>query len=41
MNQNRDQLGCTYRGNEVYHYFNPDTKLNVMVNPKTNKFISG
>ena len=31
----------TYRGNEVYHYFNPDTKLNVMINPKTNKFISG
>ena len=30
----------TYRRNAVYNYFNPDTKLNVMVNPKTNKFIS-
>lgn len=40
MRSTHARLG-TYRGNEVYHYFNPDTKLNVMVNPKTNKFISG
>lgn len=31
----------TYRGKPVYHYYNPDNNLNVMVNPKTNKFISG
>lgn len=40
MRSTHARLGI-YRGNEVYHYFNPDTKLNVMVNPKTNKFISG
>ena len=31
----------TYRGQDVFHYFNPETNLNVMVNPVNNKFISG
>ena len=31
----------TYRGQDVYHYFNPETNLNVMVNRVNNKFISG
>ena len=31
----------TYRGNTVYHYYDPNTKLNVMVDRNTNKFISG
>lgn len=31
----------TYRGHEVYHYYNPETNLNVMVNRNNNKFISG
>ena len=31
----------TYRGQDVYHYFNPETNLNVMVNRGNNKFISG
>jgi len=31
----------TYRGQEVYHYYNPETNLNVMVNRNNNKFISG
>ena len=30
-----------YRGNKVYHYYNPDNNLKVMVNAKNNKFISG
>lgn len=30
----------TYRGHEVYHYYNPETNLNVMVNRNNNKFIS-
>ena len=31
----------TYRGQDVYHYYNPKTDLNVMVNRSNNKFISG
>ena len=31
----------TYRGREVYHYYDPKTQLNVMVDRNTNKFISG
>lgn len=31
----------TYRGHEVYHYYNPETQLNVMVNRNNKKFISG
>jgi len=31
----------TYKGHDVYHYYNPDTKLNVMVDRTNNKFISG
>ena len=31
----------TYRGHDVYHYYNPKTDLNVMVNRSNNKFISG
>lgn len=31
----------TYRGIPVHHYYNPKTNLNVMINPKNNKFISG
>jgi hypothetical protein len=31
----------TYRGHEVYYYYNPETNLNVMVNRNNNKFISG
>ena len=31
----------TYRGQDVYHYYNPNTDLNVMVNRSNNKFISG
>ena len=31
----------TYRGRDVYHYYNPRTNLNVMVDRNTNKFISG
>ena len=31
----------TYRGQDVYHYYDPRTKLNVMVDRNTNKFISG
>ena len=31
----------TYRGHPVFHYYNKETNLNVMVNPDTNKFISG
>ena len=31
----------TYRGNDVNHYFNSETKLNVMFNHDTKKFISG
>ena len=30
-----------YRGKPVYHYYNPQNKLNVIVDFKTNKFISG
>ena len=39
----RENLICigTYRSKPVYHYYNPDTELNVMVDIKTNKFISG
>ena len=31
----------TYRGRDVYHYYDPRTNLNVMVDRNTNKFISG
>jgi len=31
----------TYRGQDVYHYYDPETNLNVMVNRNTNKFMSG
>nr|QUS63743.1 hypothetical protein [Haslea silbo]QUS63948.1 hypothetical protein [Haslea silbo] len=31
----------TYRGWAVYHYYDPRTNLNVMVDRNTNKFISG
>jgi len=31
----------TYRGQDVYHYYNPNTDLNVMVTRSNNKFISG
>ena len=31
----------TYIGHDVYHYYNPETNLNVMVNRVNNKFISG
>ena len=31
----------SYRGQEVIHYFNKDTGLNVMINGETKKFISG
>lgn len=31
----------TYRRQEVYHYYNPDTKINVMVNRTNDEFISG
>jgi len=31
----------TYRGKPVYHYYNPDNNLNVMVNRTNDKFISG
>ena len=31
----------TYRGQDVYHYYNPNTDLNVMGNRSNNKFISG
>ena len=31
----------TYRGQEVDHYYNLETNLNVMVNRNNNKFISG
>ena len=31
----------TYKGHDVYHYYNPNTDLNVMVNGSNNKFISG
>ena len=30
-----------YRGQGVYHYYNPKTDLNVIVNRSNNKFISG
>ena len=40
MKSNHACLG-TYRGNPVYHYYNPDNNLNVMVNRNNNKFISG
>ena len=40
MNENLICIG-TYRGKSVYHYYNPDTNLNVMFDRKTNKFISG
>ena len=40
MNENLICIG-TYRGKPAYHYYNPDTNLNVMVDMKTNKFISG
>ena len=31
----------TQRGWDVYHYYDPKTNLNVMVDRNTNKFISG
>lgn len=31
----------TYRNKPVYHYYNPDTHLNVMIDRNTNKFVSG
>ena len=31
----------TYRGRDVYHYYNSRTNLNVMVDRNTNKFING
>lgn len=31
----------TYIGHDVYHYYNPETDLNVMVDRSNNKFISG
>ena len=31
----------TYRGWDVYNYYDPRTNLNVMVDRNTNKFISG
>ena len=31
----------TYRGRDVYHYYDPRTNLNVMVDRNNNKFISG
>ena len=31
----------TYRGNDVYHYYDPKTKLNVMVSRSKDTFISG
>ena len=31
----------TYRGNNVYRSYDPNTKLNVMVDRSTNAFISG
>ena len=31
----------TYRGREVYHCYDPETRLNVMIDRKTNIFISG
>ena len=40
MHENLICIG-TYRVQPVYHYYNPDTHLNVMVSIKTNKFISG
>lgn len=30
-----------YKGHQVYHYYNPETNLNIMINRKNNKFISG
>ncbi len=30
-----------YRGRDVYHYYDPRTNLNVMVDRNTNKFIRG
>ena len=40
MNSTHACLG-TYRGNNVYHYYDPNTKLNVMVDRNTNAFVSG
>jgi len=40
MHENLICIG-TYRGKPVYHYYNPDTHLNVIVSIKTNRFISG
>lgn len=40
MKSNTACLGH-YRGKPVYHYFNPDTKLNVMVDFISDEFISG
>lgn len=31
----------TYRSNEVYHYYDPKTNLNVIINKTNNEFISG
>ncbi len=31
----------TYQPNDVYHYYDPNTKLNVMVDRNTNAFVSG
>ena len=40
MHENLICIG-TYRSKPVYHYYNPDNNLNVMVNRNNNKFISG
>ena len=40
MNSTHACIG-TYRGHEVFHYYNPENNLNVMVNRDNNKFISG
>lgn len=39
----KDRHACrgTYGGRDVYHYYDPRTNLNVMVDRNTNKFISG
>ena len=34
-------ISGTYHGKEVYHYLDPESGLNVMVDKKTKRFISG
>ena len=40
MKSTHPRLG-TYRGHNVYHYYDSTTNLNVMINRSNNTFVSG